>query len=90
MCCEAENDYAMFFAGLGTASSGQSGTGTAWPALFSPSKNRSVLRDEEATLMTLASFGGSVYFVFAQVIDEQVALTSQKKTEPTQTYLLSF
>lgn len=76
MCCEAENDYAMFFAGLGTASSGRSGTGTVWPVLFSPSKNRLVLRDEEATSMTLASLGGCVYFVFTQVIDEQVALTS--------------
>lgn len=47
----------MFFAGLGTASLGRSGTGTAWPVLSSPLKNRLALRDGEATSMILASFG---------------------------------
>lgn len=47
----------MFTAGLGTASLVLSGTGTAWPVLSSPLKNHLALRDEGATLMTLASFG---------------------------------
>lgn len=56
-CCWADNNDVMSFAGLGTASLGRSGTGTASPVLFSPLKSRLALRDEEATLMILASFG---------------------------------
>lgn len=57
--CAAERrtKRTLFIAGLETGFLGRSGTGTAWPVLFSPLRNPLVLKDEEATSMTLASSG---------------------------------
>lgn len=53
----------MFVAGLETAFLGRSGIGTVWPVLSSPLKNRLAHRDEEDTLMILASSGRQdIYF----------------------------
>lgn len=54
---ERGNNCATFTAGSETASLVQSGTETVWPVLFSPLKNHLGLRDEEDTLMILASYG---------------------------------
>lgn len=63
----------LFSAGLETASLGPSGTGTAWPVLSSPLKNRLALRGEEVTLMILASFGErnmtTVFKLALQLVD---------------------
>lgn len=63
----------LFSVGLETASLGPSGTGTVWPVLSSPLKNRLALRGEEATLMILASFGErnmtTVFKLALQLVD---------------------
>lgn len=63
----------LFSVGLETAFLGPSGTGTVWPVLSSPLKNRLALRGEGATLMILASFGErnmtTVFKLALQLVD---------------------